>query len=209
MRAMNLTRVASAAGLAATFALCACGTEETIVAVNVDFDGVGAASSLTLEISQSGDTVTRQLTELATTTTDETTTLNSFYERVAVPDSWSESPATVTGTLIDATGAPVYVDQTEVTIRPEGAVVAFLQFPPEMEEPEEPDPNAGGTGGTGGDGGGTAGDTAGGGTAGDMTARGTAGMAGSTGGGGEGGGEGGTSGGDASEGGAGGTPAAG
>jgi len=155
MRAMNLTRVATAAGLAATFALCACGSDETIVAVNFDFDGVGSATSIALEINQSGSTVSRQLTNLATTTSDDgVTTLNSFYERVAVPESWSEAPATVRGTLLDPGGATVYVNETVVTIQPGGAVAAFLSYPPKTEEPEpEPDPTGtGGTGGTGGDG---------------------------------------------------------
>jgi hypothetical protein len=126
--------------LGAVATLSACAEDETIVAVNVSStDEVGNPNELVITISQSEQTPVVREIDPPTRTQDSGVSIQpTFYERVALPDSWKRAKSEVKVEARDSRG--VYLSAaTEITVRPGGAVAAFVDLgkKPEMTEPED------------------------------------------------------------------------
>jgi hypothetical protein len=141
---------------AAVASFSACGEDDTIVAVNVNStDEVGNPSAVVITITQSGQSPVVKEIEPPTRTQDSGVSIKPmFFERVQLPDSWEHAKAEVKVEAKNASG--VYeTATTEITVRPGGAVAAFVDLgkKPEMMM----DAGTAGTGGAGGAGAGGAG----------------------------------------------------
>jgi hypothetical protein len=125
---MDSYNIAVVALLAATSALPACTTSDTIVALNVTAtDAVGEVEHLSVTITQDGqDSFTEDITPPSEVTDGGMNIKNSFYERIELPSGWDERNATVAVTALDRDGAEVAADETVVEIQPEGAVAAYV-----------------------------------------------------------------------------------
>jgi hypothetical protein len=127
--AMDAYNIAVIVSLAATSALPACSTSDTIVALNVTAtDAVGEVEHLSVTITQEGqDRFTEEFDPPSEVTDDGGMNIeNSFYERIELPDGWDEGSATVAVTAVDRDGAQVAADETIVEIQPQGAVAAYV-----------------------------------------------------------------------------------
>jgi hypothetical protein len=137
--------------LGAVLSLSACAEDETIVAVNVNStDEVGNPSALVITISQPGQTPVVREIEPPTRTQDSGVSIQPMlFERVGLPDSWKRAKSDVKVEAKDARG--VYLSaETEVTVRPGGAVAAFVDLgkKPDMMEPAEDDAGTAADGGS-------------------------------------------------------------
>lgn len=165
--------------LAAVSGLAACSSGDTIVSLNVSAtDAVPVVDELRVTITQGSREHVARFAPPQDKPTGENapppSIKNTFFERIKLPDDWEEADATVEVEGTDENGAPL-ADETTVKIRPEGVVVAYVQF----------DIAAAGTGGTGGAGGaggesaaGAGGVSAGAGAGGDPSGAGATGEAG-------------------------------
>lgn len=129
----------------------ACSEDDTIVSVNVSSgDAVGNPSALTISITQPGrQPVVREIKPPTKTTDAGTTIQPMFFERVQLPDDWSEERAMV---QVDAkdTGGKVYVTgKTTCPVVPQGVAAAFV----DLGKMEKPDAGAAGSAGNAGAGG--------------------------------------------------------
>jgi len=127
--AMDSYNIAVVALLAATSALPACSTSDTIVALNVTAtDAVGEVEHLSVTITQEGqDSFTEQFSPPSEVTDDGGMNIkNAFYERIELPSGWDERNATVAVTALDRDGTEVAADETVVEIQPQGAVAAYV-----------------------------------------------------------------------------------
>jgi hypothetical protein len=140
--------------------LCACSSDDTIVSLNVTAtDRVPAVEHLQVTVKQGSHTYAYAFAPPEETSAEPDSVKsikNSFFQRITLPGDWDESKATVSVEALqegDAKFTPPLVDETQVTIRPNGVVAAFVK----LDIPEEPPP----MGGAGGDGGAGAGGGAG------------------------------------------------
>jgi hypothetical protein len=139
---MSSSRVARVAFVVSVSCLSSCADDETVVAVNVNStDEVGNPSSLVITLSQQGQSPVVKEIEPPTRTQDSGVSIQPmFFERVLLPDAWEREKTEVKVEATDSSG--VYLSaETEVTVRPGGAVAAFVDLgkKPEMTEPDEDD----------------------------------------------------------------------
>jgi hypothetical protein len=139
---MSSSRVVRVVFLVSVGCLSSCADDETVVAVNVNSaDEVGNPSSLVITLSQQGQSPVVKEIEPPTRTQDSgVSILPMFYERVVLPDSWEREKTEVKVEAENSSG--VYLSaETEVTVRPGGAVAAFVDLgkKPETMKPEEDD----------------------------------------------------------------------
>lgn len=132
--------------------LCACSSDDTIVSLNVTAsDRVPVVERMQVTVKQGSHTFEYEFEPPTETPEDgDPSVKNGFFERITLPGDWSESTAEITVEAFQKGGAafaPALTDETKVTLRPEGAVAAFV----ELDIPEEPP--MGGAGGEGGAGG--------------------------------------------------------
>jgi hypothetical protein len=139
--------------------LCACSSDDTIVSLNVTAtDRVPAVEHLQVTVKQGSHTHAYSFVPPDETSAEPDSVKsikNSFFQRITLPGDWDESEATVSVEALQAGDAkfdPPLVDETEVTIRPNGVVAAFVK----LDIPEAP-PMEGGEGGAGGEAGAAAG----------------------------------------------------
>jgi hypothetical protein len=142
---MSSPRVTRVVFIAFIVCASACSQDETIVAVNVNSaDSVGNPSQLVITISQQGQSpVVREIMPPTRTQDSGVSIKPMFFERVTLPDSWERAKTEVKVEAEDSRG--VYESaMTEVTVRPGGAVAAFVDLgkKPEMMKPT-PDDDAG------------------------------------------------------------------
>lgn len=158
---MNFARTRFAVFATAASALLACSTDDTIVALNVEATSdVGVVETLSVSITQSGQTPV--VTAFQPPTAGDAGVIDSsFFERIKLPEDWKKARADILVEALNASGTRITSDTTQVTIRPEGAVAAFVELttivpePPPSEggaggAPEQPAGGNGGTGGTSG-----------------------------------------------------------
>jgi hypothetical protein len=147
---MNSSRVARVAFAVSTViasqaSLIGCAEDETIVAVTVaSSDEVGNPNSLVITISQAGESpVVKEIMPPTQMQDGGMTIQPKFFERVGLPDGWKRAKGEVKVEAKDGRG--VYLSaQTEITVRPGGAVAAFVDLgkKPETMEPDEEDAGA-------------------------------------------------------------------
>ena len=133
--------------------LCACSSDDTIVSLNVTAtDRVPAVEHLQVTFKQGSHTYAYAFAPPEETSAEPDSVKsikNSFFQRITLPGDWDEANATVSVEALqegDAKFAPPLVDETQVTIRPNGVVAAFVK----LDIPEAPPPPMGGAGGEGG-----------------------------------------------------------
>ncbi len=155
VRAMTFRRVI--VSLAAVWALSACSSGDTIVALNVSAtDSVPVVDKLQVTFVQGSR---RHVLSFAPPTEDPNgnadppaSIKNSFFERLILPDGWAEEEVSIQVQAQDSDGDaldPALSDDTTVTLRPNGVVAAYVS----LDIPAEPPPPSG-EGGAGGGGGG-------------------------------------------------------
>jgi hypothetical protein len=116
--------------------LCGCTASDTVVSVNINSsDQVGNPNSLVITITQPGQLpVTRELAPPTRAIDGGMAIKQMFFERVMLPESWESGPALVKVDAKDGRG--VYLSaETDVQVRAEGAVAAFVDL---GEDPEPP-----------------------------------------------------------------------
>jgi hypothetical protein len=158
VRAMTFRRVI--VSLAAVWALSACSSGDTIVALNVSAtDSVPVVDKLQVTFVQGSR---RHVLSFAPPTEDPNGSAdppasikNSFFERLTLPDGWAEEEVSIQVQAQDSDGnalEPELSDDTTVTLQPNGVVAAYVS----LDIPAEPPPPSGegGAGGGGGGGGG-------------------------------------------------------
>jgi hypothetical protein len=133
--------------------LCACSSDDTIVSLNVTAtDRVPAVEQLHVTFKQGSHSYAYTFTPPQETSDSGESIKNSFYQRITLPGDWEDSGATVSVEATqegDAPFTPPLVDETRITIRPNGVVAAFVK----LDIPEEM-PMTGGAGEGGGGAGG-------------------------------------------------------
>jgi hypothetical protein len=135
--------------------LCACSSDDTIVSLNVTAsDRVPVVERMQVTVKQGSHTFEYEFAPPTETPEEgEPSVKNGFFERITLPGDWDESTAEISVEAFQKGGgafAPALTDTTKVTLRPEGAVAAYV----ELDIPEEPPMGgAGGEGGAGGAGG--------------------------------------------------------
>ena len=140
--------------LAAVWALSACSSGDTIVALNVTAtDAVPVVEQLHVTITQGSRRHVRDFAPpIETPTGDDApppSIKNSFFERITLPDGWTEAPALIRVEAQQADGSPLeppLSDETTVTLRPDGVVAAYI----DLDIPAEMPSGEGGAGGAGG-----------------------------------------------------------
>jgi hypothetical protein len=132
--------------------LCACSSDDTIVSLNVTAsDRVPVVARMQVTVKQGSRTFEYDFAPPTEEPEDGTPSVkNGFFERITLPGDWSESVAEISVEAFQKGGGafePALTDETTVTLRPEGAVAAYVK----LDMPEEPP--MGGAGGEGGAGG--------------------------------------------------------
>ncbi|HKP55323.1 MAG TPA: hypothetical protein VJV78_01305 [Polyangiales bacterium] len=112
------------------FVCAACAEDETIVSVNVSSgDAVGNPKTLTISISQPGQQAVVKDIEPPTKATDAGPVIQPmFYERITLPDSWSDERATVQVDAKDASGKVYLTGKAMCPVVPQGAAAAFVDL---------------------------------------------------------------------------------
>lgn len=114
-----------------------CADDETVVSVNVNStDDVGNPSSLIITISQDGQSPVVKEIMPPTRMVDAGALIEkTFFERISLPDSWEKEESKVKVEAKNASG--VYLTaETKCTVRPGGAVAAFVDLGKEPETME-------------------------------------------------------------------------
>lgn len=131
--------------------LCACSSDDTIVSLNVAAtDRVPVVERLQVKIKQGSHTHAYDFAPPTDSTAapDSVESIkNSFFQRITLPGDWDEADALVSVEAFQKGGAefaPPLVDETQITIRPNGVVAAYVK----LDIPEQPP--MGGAGGEGG-----------------------------------------------------------
>jgi hypothetical protein len=153
---MKSSRFARVGLVAGAVALVACSDSDTVLSLNVNADnGVGYVSSIHVTVTQgSRAPVERDFSELPTKTVGEagatqTVLAGGFFERIVLPESWSDGAATVDVESFDEAGnAYLHPDPISVDIEQKETVAVFVTLKL---------PSAGGEGGGGAASGGTGG----------------------------------------------------
>jgi uncharacterized membrane protein YgcG len=144
--------------LAAIIGLAACSDEDTIVSLNVTAsDAVPVVDTLRVTITQgSRKHVSNFAPPIETPTAPEgeqpppPSIKNSFFQRITLPEGWSESSASVDVVALQGNGepfSPSFSAMTTAVIQPEGVVAAFVKL--DLPAPPEPPGGDGGAGGAG------------------------------------------------------------
>lgn len=140
----------------ASFAACA-DEDDTVLSLNIQADGdVANVSALHVTVTQgSRAPVERDFTMLPTRTTGEagatqTVLAGGFFERIVLPDSWADGPASVDVECFDEAGVPT-LDPPPVTayIKENETVAVFVT----LKAPESTGGAGGAPSGAGGAGG--------------------------------------------------------
>lgn len=135
--------------------LCACSSDDTIVSLNVTAtDQVPVVERMQVTFKQGSHSYNYEFAPPTETSADMQESIkNGFFQRITLPGDWDESAASVAVEAFQKGGAPFdppLVDQTKVTIVPEGTVAAFVK----LDIPAAPPMTGGaGEGGTAGEGG--------------------------------------------------------
>lgn len=145
--------------------LCACSSDDTIVSLNVAAtDRVPVVERMQVTFKQGSRSYEYKFAPPKDTNEEDPEFVpsiqNSFYQRITLPGDWDESAALVSVEAFQEGGgkfAPPLVDETEITLRPNGVVAAYVRLDI-AEEPPPPMGGAGGQGGAGGEGGAPAGE---------------------------------------------------
>lgn len=157
--------------LAAVWALSACSDGDTIVALNVTAtDAVPVVEQLHVTITQGSRRHVQNFAPPTETPTGEDapppSIKNSFFERITLPEGWSEEPTRIKVEAQQADGSPLeppLSDETTVTLEPDGVVAAYIELDIPQEMPGgEGGAGGAGAGGAGAGGAGAAGEAAGG-----------------------------------------------
>lgn len=129
--------------LAAAIAIAGCSTEDTIVALNISFDTVPESlDSLAVTITQSGrDTFTTKITPPTMPVDGGTAIKPSFYERLTLPDDWTDAAARVKVEAKSGSGQTLESAEVDTEIREEGTVAVFVKLG--AASPDEGDEDAG------------------------------------------------------------------
>ena len=150
--------------LAAVTLVAACSSDESIVSLNVSAtDRVPEVEKLQVTFTQGSRKLVREFAPPNETPKPpegeepHTSIKNSFFQRLTLPDDWSESETKLSVEAFDADGNafdPPLVDETTVKVLQNEAVVAYVN----LDIPEEMPPTGGegGAGGAGGEGAGGA-----------------------------------------------------
>jgi hypothetical protein len=132
--------------------LCACSSDDTIVSLNVAAtDRVPVVERLQVTIKQGPHTYAYEFAPPKDSSSEPESVesiKNSFFQRITLPGDWDDSDALVSVEAFQKGGAefaPPLVDETQITLRPNGVVAAYVK----LDIPEEP-PAMGGAGGEGG-----------------------------------------------------------
>lgn len=119
------------AHLVPMLALAACGSDDTVLALNVESsDDVGFVSELQVTVTQPGNApVNKRFTPPTKALDDDAGTVIQprFFERIALPASWDEESATVVVRALSPT-APEIEAMTTAKIEPGGAVAAYVEL---------------------------------------------------------------------------------
>jgi hypothetical protein len=165
---MKLRRVAVASISLAAFTLLACSDSDTVVALNISAaDDVGDVSRLHVRLTQEGKpTVETNIEPPKRDVPDAGKAIVSrFYERITLPESWTDGEASVDVDVYDANGELfLEPEPVKLEIRDEGATAVFVSLARAPIPPPEggaggaggaDSETTGGTGGTGASSGGT------------------------------------------------------
>jgi hypothetical protein len=153
---MKSSRIAMVGLIAGASSLVACGDSDTVLSLNINADNdVGYVSAIHVTVTQGSESpVEREFSDLPTKTVGEagatqTVLAGGFFERIVLPESWSDGAASVDVESFDEAGNP-YLDPAPVTadIEQNETVAVFVTL--EL-------PAAGGMGSGGTASGGTAG----------------------------------------------------
>ena len=143
--------------LAAVWALSACSTGDTIVALNVTAtDAVPVVEQLHVTITQGSRRHVQDFAPPTETPTGDDAPApsikNSFFERLTLPEGWAEEATLIRVEAQQADGSPLdppLSDEATVTLQPDGVVAAYIQ----LDIPAEMPGGEGGAGGAGAEGG--------------------------------------------------------
>jgi hypothetical protein len=127
--------------------LCACSSDDTIVSLNVNAsDRVPAVEHLQVTFKQGSHSYAYEFAPPTDTSGDGVKSIkNGFFQRITLPGDWDEADAMVSVEAFQANGAaftPPLVDETQITIVPEGTVAAYVK----LDIPEPPPMGAAGDG---------------------------------------------------------------
>jgi len=136
--------------------LCACSSDDTVVSLNVSAtDRVPVVERMQVTFKQGSHSYAYEFAPPTETSADPDapkSIKNSFFQRISLPGDWDESDALVSVEAFQTGGSafePPLGDETHVTLRPEGAVAAFVK----LDIPEPPMGGAPSDGGAPNDGG--------------------------------------------------------
>jgi hypothetical protein len=123
-------------------ALSGCGDGDTVLALNVTLrKSAQTARTLAVNITQPGQSGLDTTVTIATKETDAglVAANNTFFERITLPASYTDSLASVTVVAKDPAGADVGTATAMVEVRPAEAVAGFVTLgedppPPPAEE---------------------------------------------------------------------------
>jgi hypothetical protein len=140
MHSMTFGRsVIIASLLCAPIAVMACADGDTILALNVTLKPTAtSARTLAVTITQPGQSAVDTTVTIATKQTDAGTVLKSdkFFERITLPESYTEAEASVKVVAKDMAGAEVGSATAMVGVLPAEAVAGFVTIgedpPPAM-----------------------------------------------------------------------------
>jgi hypothetical protein len=153
-----------AVSLLAVCSLFACSDDDSIVALNVTAGAdVPVVEKLHVTITQGSRKFVYDFKPPveAATADAEASIQNSFFERITLPESFTDQDALVQVEALKSGGAPfdpALTDETTVHIEENGVVAAYVKLELPVTDPE-PEPAAGGAGGAGGETGGAGGET--------------------------------------------------
>ena len=124
-------------------ALSGCGDGDTVLALNVTLlQSAQSARTLAVNITQPGQTAVDTTVTIATKQTDAGPVLanNTFFERITLPEGYTDAMASVTVVAKDPAGADVGMATAMVEVRPAEAVAGFVTLgedPPPTPPPAE------------------------------------------------------------------------
>jgi hypothetical protein len=124
-------------------ALSGCGDGDTVLALNVTLrKSAETARTLAVNITQPGQSGLDTTVTIATKQTDAGPVLanNTFFERITLPEGYTDALASVTVIAKDPAGADVGTATAIVEVRPAEAVAGFVTLgedPPPTPAPAE------------------------------------------------------------------------
>jgi hypothetical protein len=118
--------------------LSSCSDQDTVLALNVTLrQSASSARTLEVSVTQPGQSAVATTVTIATKATDAGTVLKSdkFFERIILPEGYSESEASVTVVAKDAAGADVGTGTATVSVLPAEAFAGYVTL---GEDPPPP-----------------------------------------------------------------------